>query len=57
MAIEYLKKAEKTAATGEQDVREIVQGILDDIEQGGDEAPPVPKGLPDKLDRPPRGSR
>lgn len=37
MAIEYLKKAEKTAATGEQDVRETVQGILDDIERGGDE--------------------
>lgn len=37
MAVKYLKKAEKTAATGEQDVRATVQGILDDIEQGGDE--------------------
>lgn len=36
MSVRYLKKAEKTAATGEQDVREIVQGILDDIESGGD---------------------
>ncbi len=36
MAIDYLKKAEKTAATGEDDVRATVQGILDDIEAGGD---------------------
>lgn len=36
MTVTYLKKAEKTAATGEQDVRATVQGILDDIEQGGE---------------------
>jgi len=37
MALEYLKKAEKTSATGEQDVRATVQRILDEIEAGGDE--------------------
>ena len=37
MSVRYLKKAEKTAATGEQDVRDTVQAILDDIEQGGEE--------------------
>ena len=36
MTIEYLKKAEKTAATGEQDVRATVQEILDAIEAGGE---------------------
>ncbi len=36
--MEYLKKAEKTAATGEQDVRDTVQAILDEIEAGGDGA-------------------
>lgn len=36
MTLEYLKKAEKTSATGEQDVRETVQRILDEIEAGGD---------------------
>ncbi len=36
MAAEYLKKADKTAATGEQDVRATVQAILDDIEAGGE---------------------
>ncbi len=36
MAVEYLKKAGKTAATGEQDVRANVQAILDDIEAGGE---------------------
>jgi sulfopropanediol 3-dehydrogenase len=36
MTVEYLKKAEKTAATGEQDVRATVQAILDDIEAGGE---------------------
>lgn len=36
MTIEYLKKADKTAATGEQDVRATVQAILDDIEAGGE---------------------
>ena len=37
MTVEYLKKAAKTAATGEQDVRQTVQTILDEIEAGGDE--------------------
>jgi sulfopropanediol 3-dehydrogenase len=36
--MEYLKKAAKTAATGERDVRETVQSILDAIEAGGEEA-------------------
>ena len=36
MAIEYLKKADKTAATGEDDVRELVAGMLKEIEQGGE---------------------
>jgi sulfopropanediol 3-dehydrogenase len=36
MGIEYLKKAEKTAATGEGDIRAQTQAILDEIEQGGD---------------------
>ncbi|MCG8562748.1 MAG: histidinol dehydrogenase [Hyphomicrobiales bacterium] len=37
MTVDYLKKAAKTAATDESDVRETVQGILDDIERGGEE--------------------
>ncbi len=36
--MEYLKKAAKTAATGERDVRDTVQAILDEIEAGGEEA-------------------
>ena len=36
MTVRYLKRAEKTAATGEQDVRATVQAILDDIEAGGE---------------------
>ena len=38
MARIYLKQATKTATTDATDVRETVQNILDDIEQGGDEA-------------------
>jgi len=38
MARTYLKKATKTAETDATDVRDTVQAILDDIEQGGDEA-------------------
>lgn len=38
MAIEYLKTAPKTSATGADDVRATVQAILDEIEAGGDEA-------------------
>ncbi len=35
MAIEYIKKAAKTAATGEDDTREVVIKILREIEEGG----------------------
>ncbi|MGB0786194.1 MAG: histidinol dehydrogenase [Alphaproteobacteria bacterium] len=38
MAITYLKSAKKTATEDSGDVREIVQGILNDIEAGGDAA-------------------
>lgn len=38
MTREYLKKAEKTAQTDAADVRQTVQAILDEIEQGGDAA-------------------
>ncbi len=37
MSIDYAKKAEKTAATGEEDVRAAVQAILNEIEAGGEE--------------------
>ena len=37
MTIEYLKKAEKTAATGEDDTRQIVVEMLDKIEAGGED--------------------
>jgi sulfopropanediol 3-dehydrogenase len=36
MGLEYLKKAKKTAATGEADVRATVQAMLDSIERGGE---------------------
>lgn len=36
MAREYLKKATLTAQSGASDVHDIVQGILTDIEEGGD---------------------
>lgn len=36
MAREYLKKATLTAQTGASDVHDLVKGILDDIETGGD---------------------
>ncbi len=36
MALEYLKKATLTAQSGASDVHELVKGILDDIEAGGD---------------------
>ncbi len=36
MTIEYLKKAEKNAATGEDDTRKIVADMLQEIEQGGE---------------------
>lgn len=46
--MEYLKKAAKSAATGEQDVRNLVQGMLDEIEAGGED---VVKGYASKLDK------
>lgn len=36
--MEYLKRAASTAASGEADVRQAVQSILDAIEAGGDDA-------------------
>ncbi|MEK9554269.1 MAG: histidinol dehydrogenase [Gammaproteobacteria bacterium] len=38
MTIEYLKKAKKTSTSDASDVTKIVQGILNDIETGGEEA-------------------
>lgn len=38
MPVRHLKTAEKTSATGADDVRATVQSILDDIESGGDDA-------------------
>jgi sulfopropanediol 3-dehydrogenase len=37
MTIEYLKKADKSATTGEDDTRNIVSQMLADIEAGGEE--------------------
>lgn len=37
MAVDYLKKAAKTAATGEDDTRRIVADMLADIEAGGED--------------------
>jgi len=37
MTVEYLKKAEKTAATGEDDTRQIVVDMLEKIEKGGED--------------------
>ena len=38
MAVEYLKSAPKTSSTDQADVRATVQSILDEIEQGGEDA-------------------
>lgn len=38
MAIEYLKKASKTSATGEGETRKIVSDMLAEIEAGGEDA-------------------
>ncbi len=38
MAIEFLKKASKTSATGESETRELVARMLRDIEEGREEA-------------------
>lgn len=48
MAITYLKKAEKSPATGEDETRKIVSGMLAEIEAGGEE---VARGFGEKLDR------
>ena len=37
MTIEYLKKAAKTPATGEDETRKIVAGMLSEIEAGGED--------------------
>ena len=38
MTREFLKQASKTSTSDAGDVRDVVQGILDDIERSGDEA-------------------
>jgi sulfopropanediol 3-dehydrogenase len=48
MPREYLKKAKKTSTTDSGDVRETVQTILDEIENGGEEAA---KRYAEKFDR------
>ncbi len=47
MAITYLKKAEKTPATGEDETRKIVSEMLAEIEAGGEE---VARAYGEKLD-------
>ena len=37
MAIEYIKKASKTSSTGEDNTRDIVLKMLNEIEAGGEE--------------------
>jgi len=37
MAVEFLKKASRTPATGEEDTRKLVADMLADIEQGGED--------------------
>jgi sulfopropanediol 3-dehydrogenase len=37
MSITYLKRASRTAETGQEDVRTAVQSMLDELEAGGDE--------------------
>jgi len=46
--MQYIKKASKTASTGEQDVRETVQSMLDEIEKGGED---VCRSYAEKLDK------
>lgn len=48
MAVQYLKKADKTSETDSGDVRETVQNILNEIEQGGEAAA---KAYAEKFDR------
>ena len=48
MAVTYLKKASKTAATGEQETRKIVETMLAEIEAGGED---VARAYGEKLDK------
>ena len=52
MAIEYLKKAEKTAAAEASNVGDIVNPILNEIEAGGEEAAKAYAAKFDKYDGP-----
>ncbi len=47
MAVTYLKKATKTAATGEDETRKIVENMLTEIEGGGED---VARAYGEKLD-------
>jgi len=47
VAIEYLKRADKTSATGEDETRKIVADMLAEIEAGGDD---VARAYGEKLD-------
>ncbi len=47
MAVTYLKKATKTAATGEDETRKIVENMLSEIEAGGED---VARAYGEKLD-------
>lgn len=47
MSINYLKRATKTAATGEGDTREVVERMLRELEEGGEECA---RGYARKLD-------
>jgi len=47
MAVEYLKRATKTSATGEEETRKIVADMLSKIEQGGED---VARAYGQKLD-------
>ncbi len=48
MAVTYLKKATKTAATGEEETRKIVENMLAEIEAGGED---VARSYGEKLDK------
>ncbi|MEM8687852.1 MAG: histidinol dehydrogenase, partial [Pseudomonadota bacterium] len=48
MAVTYLKKATKTAATGEEETRKIVENMLAEIEAGGED---VARSYGEKLDQ------
>ncbi|MEM1199856.1 MAG: histidinol dehydrogenase [Pseudomonadota bacterium] len=48
MAVTYLKKASKTAATGEEETRKIVENMLAEIEAGGED---VARSYGEKLDK------